>query len=90
MTDEGIAIEYEADLAFKGEPLKTCPKCKTQTHASGCPVCKTEDGAPIALTGDPTIDNVVAMIEGNEVIEDLEALLRGGFGFEPVPRKEAR
>lgn len=90
MTDEGIALEYEADLAFRGEVLKTCPRCKTQTHARGCPVCKTDDGTPIALTGDPTIDNVVAMIERKEDIDDLEALLRGGFAFEPVPRKEAR
>jgi len=87
MTDEEIALEYEAHFAFEGEPLKTCPKCKTQTHEKGCPICTTEDGSAMPLTGDNTIDSVVSMIGNNEHIEDLEALLRGGF--EPIPRRES-
>lgn len=80
MTDEDICIEYEAVLAFQGETLKTCPNCKTQTHAKACVDCG------IKLTGDQIMDSVSARIEAGEEIADLDALLRPSKTekFEPL------
>lgn len=88
MSDEEIAVEYEADLAWSGKVLKVCPTCGGATHQEHCMTCVTEDGEPIALTGNPTIDRVMSMIENGQgdEIEDLEALLRAGFV--PVQRGE--
>ena len=88
MTDEEIAVEYEAQLAWEGEPLKTCPTCKAETHQKGCPNCTTEDSEPIVLTGNAAMDSVIALAESGKAdeIKDLEALLRAGFA--PLPRGE--
>ena len=80
LTDEDILLEYEADLAFNGEVLKTCPQCETQTHRPKCPECR------IKLTGDGEMDRVFAEIEAGEDV-DLDARLRPQKQtdtFEPV------
>jgi hypothetical protein len=75
-------LEFEADLAFHGEVLKTCPRCGIQTHRRQCPECE------IKLTGDAEMDQVMADIEAGKEVEDLDALLRPGRKpdeqFEPV------
>jgi recombinational DNA repair protein RecR len=89
MTDEEIAVEYEAQMAWDGEPLKTCPTCGESTHQKWCQTCVTEENEPIAITGNAAIDKVLALAEngkGNE-IEDLETLLRAGFA--PVQKGES-
>lgn len=82
MTDQDILIEFEAYLAFNGEPLKTCPKCGIETHRRECPGCE------IKLTGDRQMDAVMADIEAGADIDDLDTLLRPGKKpneeFEPV------
>lgn len=81
MTEEGLRLEYEAVLAYGGEPLKTCPRCSVETHERACPRCVLADGRVLALTGDEAMDDALARIEDGEEI-DLEKALRGGF--EPV------
>lgn len=78
MTEEDILVEFEADMAFSGEPLKSCPKCGTETHRKACPQCE------IALTGDQKIDEAVLLAESGEDV-DLDALLRPGKKEEMVP-----
>ena len=77
MTDEEIAIEYEASFAFAGEKLKTCPRCEQQTNQPACPHCSTE-GEPMNLTGDGPMDKALYDIEQGKEI-DLEAIARQGF-----------
>lgn len=84
MTDEEISIEFEARLAFSGEPLKTCPLCGLETHRQQCPTCTMPDGEPVNLSGDIVIDEAQVMIESGADIEDLDSLLR--YGFAPVER----
>lgn len=78
MTDEDLALEFEAHLAFEGEPLKTCPQCGVETHRPQCPTCKTPDGEAMSLTGDSVMDEAFTKIKQGENI-DLEKIIRGGF-----------
>lgn len=78
MTDEDIALEYEADLAFNGETLKQCFQCEAETHRQHCPTCKNPDGTPVSLSGDTNFDDAVAKMESGEDV-DIEQLLRGPF-----------
>lgn len=78
MTDDDIRLEYEACLAYEGEPLKTCPNCETKTHRKHCIKCVSESGQPLPLTGDSAIDQAMADIEAGKEV-DLEKLLRGDF-----------
>jgi hypothetical protein len=84
MTDEEIAVEYEAYLAFTGEQKKECPKCKRETFRENCPHCVLDNGEAILLTGDHKIDDVLSKLEAGEKIDNLEEILRGGF--QPVSR----
>jgi hypothetical protein len=80
MTDEGIRIEYEADLAWRGETLKTCPQCGVETHRTQCPHCIV-DGEALVISGDPVLDKAMAAVQAGEKIDmkALEEALRGGF-----------
>ena len=87
MTDEGISLEYEAHLAYRGEELKICPGCNTQTHRKCCPTCKDKGGVPIPLyTGDKDMNKLLHQMAAGEDVGDLEEIIRGGF--KPVPRGE--
>lgn len=77
MTDEEIVLEYEMHLASEGNSLKTCFKCKRQTHREICPDCNT------ALSGDARFDAALEMAEEGDKDLDLDKLLRGD-GWEPV------
>lgn len=79
MTDEGIALEYEARLAYAGEPKKVCPQCGRETFMKYCKTCKTPKGEPLPLSGDQQLDELRAKMDAGEEIEDLEALIRGQF-----------
>jgi hypothetical protein len=87
MTDFDILIEYEAQLANAGEPIKTCPKCGIETHRVQCPDCKNPDGTNISLSGDSEMDDLQTRIEAGEEIENFEELLRGTFV--PLSREDA-
>jgi len=71
MTDEEIIVEYEAYLHFKGETLKTCPRCKVATYRSKCPFCPD-----MSLTGDALADDLFARLEAGEDV-DLNLLDAG-------------
>lgn len=70
VTDEEIAIDYEATLSFKGETLKQCFHCDNETFSSICPVCKS-NGVERELTGDKVADDVLARLHAGEDV-DLE------------------
>jgi hypothetical protein len=74
ITDEEIAIDYEASLSFKGEDLKECSYCHNETFSSVCPVCKI-DGVERELTGDMVADNVLERLKAGEDV-DLEEAFR--------------
>ena len=82
MTDEGILLERELDLAYEGKSLKTCSTCGYQTHMETCPECITSDGSAKELFADEVADDAFTRMENGEEI-DLEAVLRGEE-FEPV------
>ena len=73
MTDEEIAVEFEAVLCSTGETKKTCPKCNLDTFQKACPRCAGEQNQ---LTGDAVIDDVFARMAAGEEV-DLDAALRG-------------
>lgn len=77
MTDEDIAIEYEAHLAYSGEELKTCPICNEDTHAKSCPTCRLA-GKAVALSGDMLADMIRAKIEAGEDV-DIDAMLENSL-----------
>lgn len=68
MTDEDILLEYELEMIARGEKLKACPRCGTETHRTYCPNCVV-DGKPIALSGDQFADDVAARLEAGEDID---------------------
>lgn len=83
MTDEGIVLEHEAFLAFRGEPLKTCVRCGAQTHRKHCPnpQCRSAKGEEYPLTGDADMDALNARAADGEELtpEEIERALRGPF-----------
>ena len=78
MTDEDIIYEYECWLVYNGEDIKTCPRCGTKTHKTGCVTCKNQDGEPLPLTGDDVMDDIISRLERGEEL-DLEKELFGEF-----------
>lgn len=84
ITDEEILLEYELHLVAQGHQIKECPRCGIKTHRSTCPTCET-DGAPLPLTGDTEMDDVISRIEAGEDI-DLNELMKPG-NFVPLPRE---
>jgi hypothetical protein len=99
MTDEGIALEYETDLASDGKQLNTCSNeltaadgtitvCGWKTHRGHCPVCTSKNGEPLSLSGDTLMDEIMAKTEDGEEF-DLEHALRYGM-FVPVTIDEVK
>jgi len=86
MTDEEIAVEYEAFLCAKGEPRKECPKCGLATFRDQCPRCGPESEEAPPLTGDKEVDEFLALTAaGKDASEAWEKLTAGGF--EPVAKE---
>jgi hypothetical protein len=82
MTDESIAVEFEAYLCVGGEKMKTCPICKLETFQRKCPICRKGE-----LTGDALIDSVFEDIENGKEV-DMNVLRKSqkelAEEFEPV------
>jgi uncharacterized OB-fold protein len=88
MSDEGLLLEFEMELAAEGKPLSTCPKCGWKTHRDSCPECTTKGGEPLSLSGDSTLDEVMAKTADGEEF-DLERALRYGE-FAPVTAEDLK
>ena len=80
MTEDDIRLEYEADLAWNGEPLKACPICGVETHRKQCATCNTPEGEGITMIGDPLIDKAMAEVQQGKKIDmqAFENALRNG------------
>lgn len=84
MTDEGIALEFEATLCAEGATKNTCPSCGLETFRKHCPICPPGKDA-LELTGDALVDKLFADIAAGKEV-DLEQLR--GKKTEPPPAED--